>query len=55
MKHELLTCNVCQMDIDTSKQYAEFIHRVNKDKIQSQKYYHIECFRDKMLGTAKEQ
>jgi len=55
MKPEIITCNICKMDIDTSKQYVTFIHRVNKDKIQSEKDYHIGCYRDKMLGSAKGQ
>jgi len=55
MKPEWKICNACKMGIDDTKQYAGFIHYVNKDKIQSMCYYHIECFREKMLGSAKGQ
>lgn len=52
---ESKTCKLCQLGIDDSKQFAEFIHYVNKDKIQSKAYYHVDCFREKMLGSAKGQ
>lgn len=49
------TCSICHLGIDTTKQFAEFIHWVNKDKERSRTFYHVECFRDKMLGSAKGQ
>lgn len=50
---ESKTCKLCQIGIDESKQFAEFIHYANKDKISSKAFYHVECFREKMLGSAK--
>lgn len=55
MKQETKFCSICKLGIDNTKQFAEFIHWVNKNKIQSQAYYHIECYKERMLGSAKGQ
>jgi hypothetical protein len=52
-KQEVKVCDLCKLGIDESKQFAEFIHYVNKDKVLRQCFYHVECFRDKLLGSAK--
>jgi hypothetical protein len=54
-KDNIMICNICKFGIDTSKQYAEFIHWANKDKQQSKAFYHVDCYRERMLGSAKGQ
>lgn len=53
MKTEVKICDICSLGIDESKQFAEFIHYINKDKILKKRFYHIDCFREKLLGSAK--
>ena len=43
-------CNVCKLGIDETKEYARFTHFKKKDDKLSEGYYHIECFRGKVLG-----
>lgn len=55
MKAETKVCNICKFAIDESKQFAEFIHWANKNKQLSRMFYHIDCFKERMLGSAKGQ
>ena len=43
-------CNVCRLGIDESKEYARFTHFKKKEDKLSESYYHVLCFRKKMLG-----
>ncbi len=47
-------CGICRTAIDTDKEYCQFVQFKNKDIIQSKAYYHVNCFRDRLVGT-KEQ
>lgn len=44
-------CGICHLVIDDSKQYAQFTHYINKDKILDTAYYHINCYQDKLTGA----
>lgn len=43
-------CRICKLPINDEKEYAEFIHWWNKKKAKSKAYYHIVCFRDRVLN-----
>ena len=45
-------CGICNLAIDISKEYCQFTHFVKKDKILASNYYHVSCFRDKLLNNA---
>jgi len=42
-------CLICHTVIDTEKEYCELKQYENKDKIKSKAYYHVNCFRDRIL------
>lgn len=46
-------CNICKLVIDESKEFARFTHFKNKKEVLSEAYYHINCFRERMLGSAE--
>ena len=50
-KEEVKICNLCKLGIDETKEFARFTHFKNKKEILSEAYHHINCFRDRMLGT----
>ncbi len=52
-KEEIKICNICRLGIDDSKEYAEFIHYKSKDNVFTKAYYHINCFRTRMLGIGE--
>jgi hypothetical protein len=47
-------CNICKLSIDTSKEFAKFHHMANDTIIKSKAYYHINCFRERILGRRDE-
>lgn len=47
-------CLICKTAIDTDGEYAEFKHFKKKKEIRSKAYYHIECFREKINGSAEQ-
>ena len=51
MKNKI--CFICHLTIDTEKPYCKFIHYQDRGDIQSKAYYHVECFRDRMLVNKK--
>jgi len=46
-------CNVCHLGIDETKGFARFTHFKDKDNILSEAFYHVPCFREKMLGKGE--
>ena len=50
MKNKI--CLICHTAIDTNKEYCEFKHYKHKDVINSKAYYHVECFRKRLTGSA---
>lgn len=43
-------CGICKLGIDENKEFAMFTHYKNKKSKLTESYYHIECFRNKILG-----
>ena len=46
-------CGICKLKIETNKEYSEFIHWEKEGKKKSRSYYHIECFRKRMMDSSK--
>jgi L-lysine 2,3-aminomutase len=46
-------CLLCKTAIDVEKEYCEFKHYEKRDKIRSKAYYHVNCFRERMMGNAE--
>lgn len=44
-------CLICHTAIDTDKEFAEFKHHKNQNEVKSRAWYHIECFKNRMLGS----
>ena len=44
-------CRICLTSIDMNKEYLEVKHYEKKEKIKSKAYYHIVCFRNRILGA----
>ena len=47
---ETKICNVCRLGIDETKEFARVTHFKKKEVKLSEGYYHIECYRRKVLG-----
>ena len=41
-------CGICLLRIDDSKEFAELIHYLKKDKIKGKDYYHILCYQNRL-------
>lgn len=52
---EVKFCNICKLGIDETKEFARFTHFHNKDKIFTEAYYHINCYRERLTGAKKAQ
>ena len=50
MKKQIKTCGICKKDIDTSKEFCEFIHWNNEKEKRSKGFYHVICFRERISG-----
>jgi len=50
-KEKTKICNICKLGIDESKEFARFTHFIKKDKVLSEAFYHISCFREKVIGS----
>jgi hypothetical protein len=48
---EIKTCNLCKLGINPEQEFAKFIHYKKADSILSEAYYHIICYRERMLGA----
>lgn len=55
MKNKDKVCMICHTVIDNNKEFCEFIHFEKKEKIKSEGYYHVNCFRDRLKGTQEQQ
>lgn len=44
-------CLICKTAIDTDKEYCEFKQYKKKNQIRSKAYYHVSCFRDRMVNN----
>lgn len=45
-------CLICHTAIDMDKEFCKFEHYEKKDIIKSKGYYHVQCFRDRLSGSA---
>jgi hypothetical protein len=52
-KEENKICNICHTGIDESKEFVRNTHFKNKDNIASEGFYHVQCFREKVLGIGE--
>lgn len=52
-KSKTKICNVCHLGIDESKEFVRNTHFKDKGEIFSEGYYHIECFRSRVLGKGQ--
>jgi hypothetical protein len=41
-------CGICLLGIDESKEFAELIHYLSKNKVKGKDYYHISCYRNRI-------
>ena len=46
-------CNICHLGIDETKGFVRNTHFKNKKEIFSEGYYHLNCFREKVLGVGQ--
>ena len=44
-------CGICKFGIDESKEFARFTHFKKKESVLSESFYHINCFRERLLGS----
>ena len=47
-------CLICHTAIDVDNEFCKFEHYYNKDNIRSKAWYHVNCFRDKMIGNQQQ-
>lgn len=47
-------CMSCKTSIDMDKDYCEFRQYKKKNKIQSKAFYHVNCFRDRILKSQEQ-
>jgi len=45
-------CSICKLTIDLEQEYCEFKHYNKKDIIRSKAWYHVECFRNRLLNSS---
>ena len=48
-----IECSICKLVINQDKEFCKFIQFVSKDKILSEKYYHVNCFGEKLRGSSE--
>ena len=46
-------CNICHLGIDETKEFVRNTHFKNLKEIFSEGYYHLNCFREKVLGIGQ--
>ncbi len=46
-------CNICHLGIDETKGFVRNTHFKNLKEILSEGYYHLNCFREKVLGIGQ--
>jgi len=50
-KDEPKICGICKFGIDESKEFARVTHFKNKTEILTEIFYHINCYRERLLGA----
>ena len=46
-------CNICHLGIDETKEFVRNTHFKNSKAILSEGFYHLNCFREKVLGVGQ--
>ena len=50
-KKEDKVCLICNLAIDPSKEFCKFIYYEKENKVKSEGYYHVNCFRYRLSGS----